>query len=99
MKKFIIFFLIIMGLCPLSSFGSNFTDYINSPIVHEQSKNELRIQWREVFGCDIFKSYFVIKDLEDSFREYTAINFGQLKGRLRIGENYKAIEYKFKYEF
>lgn len=99
MKKLAILFLMLMWLYPLSSFASPFTDYINTPIVKEQSKGELRIQWRNLFGWDVFKSYFAIKDLEDTFREYTAVNFGQLKGRLRIGENYKVIEYKFKYEF
>ena len=105
-KEFWIFTLIWMALflgwmffIPFPNYASDFTDYINQPISAIDERKELRIEWNNFFGFDMFKSYFAIKDLEESFREYTAINLGQFKGRLRIGDNYKSIEYKFKIEF
>ncbi len=81
------------------AYPSDFTNYINQPVKTTDDKKELRIEWNNFFGFDMFKGYFAIKDLEDSFREYTAINLGQFKGRLKIGSDYKQIEYKFKVEF
>lgn len=98
----ILIFMVLMSLLVLfvsNSHAMGFKEYINSPIKTEETKNELRIEWRNVFGFDVFKSYFVVKDLEESFRNYTAINLGEFKGRLKFGESYKSIDYRFTYKF
>jgi len=81
------------------TFPMTFKEYINMPIQTVESKDELRIKWKDFLGIDLFQPYFVIRDVEASFREFTAIDFGRLKGRLRFGNRYKEVEYKFKYEF
>jgi hypothetical protein len=86
-------------LNPKRCFAMDFKEYINSPIITEKTSKELRIEWNSVFGFDVFKSYFAVKDLEESFRNYTALDLGKFKGRLKFGDNYKSIEYKFIYKF
>jgi hypothetical protein len=86
-------------LCTSNIFAMTFKEYINQPITITETKGELRLKWHNFFGCDLFKPYFAIKDLEDSFTVFTALDLGRLKGRLHFGNNYKSIEYKFKYEF
>jgi len=96
---FMMFFLVIMWLCPLSSFASDFTDYINTPIAKEQSKHELRIAWRNAFGWDVFQSYFIIKDVEHKFKDKLTIKFYKFRGRPEFVDDYHGIEYIFKYRF
>lgn len=81
-------------------FAMNFKEYINKPIhTQEELNSGLRIEWEKTFGIDLFQGYFVINDLENTLREYFSINCAGFKGRLKIADSYKAIEYKFTIKF
>lgn len=92
-------FLLWLIFTPSTCRAMDFKEYINMPITTTQTKGELRIEWNDFFGWDLFRPYFAIKDMEHSFTNFTALDMGKLKGRLRFGDWYKTVEYKFKYEF
>jgi hypothetical protein len=98
-KIWVLLFIITMLFFPLSTYASDFTDYINKPIQTQETKEGLRIEWQNIFGFDMFKGYFMIKDLENTLREYTTINCAGFRGKLKIADNYRTVEYKFKLEF
>lgn len=99
--KLLIGLLLIMFYLWFASlvFAMDFKEYINTLDTKKDIKNELRIEWHNMLGIDIFKGYFAIKDLENTLREYTAINCANFKGRLKFADNYRAIEYKFSLKF
>jgi hypothetical protein len=98
---YLIFMLLVMLLILFASKGQamDFKEYINTPVAKEQSKNELRIAWRNAFGWDVFQSYFVIKDIENKFKDKLTMKFYRFRGRPEFADDYHGIEYIFKYRF
>jgi hypothetical protein len=88
-------------LFPLPEYARamTFKEYINQPCIKEQSNNDIRIEWEQYIGGDIWKGYFLIKDIETDIKEHTVIKVGRLKGKLNFGNDYKYIEYRFQYKF
>jgi hypothetical protein len=98
----LLFGMVLFGisLIPMDEASAmDFKEYINTPIVTEQNKTELRIEWHNFLGIDVFQPYFVIKDVEDGLVKKATLRIFNFTGRPEIKDTYHKIEYVFRYKF
>lgn len=80
------------------SFGDwlNNTAYAASAI-QQYTKKQIRKEWNDFFGIDVFSPYFKYKETEEKIKEKTSVEVFKLKGSAEISAD--KIEYTFKVKF
>jgi hypothetical protein len=64
-----------------------------------EERKQLRRQWQELVGVDVFMPYFKVKEVEEIVSSKTSVTFFNMKGKARFNNNYKTVEYIFKKKF
>jgi hypothetical protein len=62
-------------------------------------KKELRRQWQDTLGVDIFMPYFKVKDAEDYLSNKTKVSVFSFRGKAHFNESKKQVEYIFRKRF
>lgn len=62
-------------------------------------KKELRRQWQDLLGVDVFMPYFKMKEAEDFISDKTKVTVFNMKGKAHFNESSKQVEYIFKKRF
>lgn len=76
-------------------YAGTFNEYINSTPKIKQSNEEIKREWKETVGIDVWEPYYRV----DKFiARKTALRIWKLRGRLTI-EGKKKYNYTFKYNF
>jgi len=90
--KILIILLCLLFINPC--YALTFKEYINSSVKKEQSKEEIKEEWKQILGVDVWDPYFRV---DEFISKKTTIQIGKFKGKLfREGKNLK---YIFKYKF
>lgn len=76
----------------------NSRDFIGK-ISQDDERKQLRSQWQELLGVEVFMPYFKVKEVEDVVSSKTSVTFFNMKGKARFNDNYKSVEYIFKKKF
>ena len=63
----------------------------------EKDSDEIREQWKEALGYDIWSPYFAVKSLEKKLQQYFSIEFYNFKSKIEI--NRGNIELVFRNRF
>lgn len=74
---------------------ADFKDYINTSVSKLETKEELRNEWNQVLGFDLFAPYFKVKELEQFVRNKCSITLFGFKSELEISNKYNTIIYSF----
>jgi len=80
------------------SFGDwlNNTAYAASAM-QQYTKKQIRQEWQNFFGVDVFSPYFKYKETEEKVKEKTSVQVFKLKGSAEFSAD--KIEYTFKVKF
>ena len=81
---------------------TTFSDWLNQRkyIFHvdkDQEKKQLREEWKQMMGLDIFYPYFKAKELTKKAEQKTSIKVMKLKGEMEINED--EVKYIFSIKF
>lgn len=68
-------------------------------VKHGPTKEELREQWKEFLGIDVFYPYYKAKEVEKFVQSKTTIEFFNFKGRAEFEEGSSSVKYIFKKRF
>jgi len=52
----------------------------------EHDSEEIREQWKEALGYDIWSPYFIVKGLEKKLQQYFSIEFYNFKSKIEINK-------------
>jgi len=82
---------------------NDFKDYVNSPTkTEEKTKDEIRIDWEEFFGYDVFLPYFKLELFRKSIQTKYSFEYKNFCTRLEtdniLSKNY-SIYYKLIWRF
>jgi hypothetical protein len=72
-----------------------YKEYINPTFISTEDKKEIRREWKEVIGLDIWEPYF---NIDNFLAKKTRLKIWKLNGRMIIDEK-KDLLYIFKYTF
>lgn len=80
----------------------SFGDWLNSTayaasVIQLNAKKQIRQEWKDFFGVDVFLPYFEYKQAEEKVREKTSVKVFKLKGCAEISAD--KIEYTFRIKF
>lgn len=78
--------------------------WLNSSVVAndrraEFEKKQLRRQWQDLLGVDVFMPYFKMKEAEGFISDRTKVTVFTIKGKAHFNEKKKQVEYIFKKKF
>ncbi|HNQ50998.1 MAG: hypothetical protein PHS64_00745 [Candidatus Omnitrophica bacterium] len=78
--------------------------WLNSSVIAndqraEIEKKQLRRQWQDLLGVDVFMPYFKMKEAEDFISDRTKVTVFNMKGKAHFNESKKQVEYIFKKKF
>ena len=62
-------------------------------------KKQLRQQWQDLLGVDIFMPYFKVKEAQGYIENKTKVSLFNFKGKAYFNESTKQVEYIFKRKF
>ncbi|MFA5099607.1 MAG: hypothetical protein WC547_01830 [Candidatus Omnitrophota bacterium] len=62
-------------------------------------KKQLRQQWQDLLGVDVFMPYFKVKEAEDFVSSKTKVTVFNFRGKAHFNENKKQVEYVFRKRF
>jgi hypothetical protein len=65
----------------------------------ELEKQQLRQQWHDLVGVDVFMPYFKVKEAEDFVSDKTKITVFNFRGKAHFNEKKKQVEYIFRKRF
>ena len=82
----------------------NYWSWLNSKscsvrIDQDDERNNLRLQWQELLGVDVFMPYFKVKEVEDVVSNKTKVTLFSMSGKAHFNESKKQVEYIFKKRF
>ena len=79
--------------------GLTFDEYINSNYIYINEKEQIRQEYKDLFGIDVWFPYFKVKEIEEFTCSKLTIDIGKFKTRPFIDNDYKKIMYKFTRRF
>jgi hypothetical protein len=65
----------------------------------ENEKVQLRRQWQDLLGVDVFMPYFKVKEAEEYLTDKTKVTVFDFRGKAHFNESKKQVEYIFKKRF
>ncbi|MCU0650864.1 MAG: hypothetical protein MUC52_01340 [Candidatus Omnitrophica bacterium] len=82
----------------------NYWSWLNSKSFYirrdaQTDKDQLRRQWQELLGVDVFMPYFKVKEAQDVVESKTKVTLWGMRGKAHFNENSKQVEYIFKKRF
>jgi hypothetical protein len=60
---------------------------------------QIRKDWHDTLGVDIWQPYYLLQDFENMLRNHLRVKFGPFIGRPYFNYKIKAIEYRFVWRF
>jgi hypothetical protein len=65
----------------------------------DSEKVQLRKQWRDLLGVDVFMPYFKVKEAEEFVSNKTKVSVFNFRGKAHFNESKKQVEYIFRKRF
>lgn len=65
----------------------------------EPDKQDIRKQWEQTVGCDIWAPYFGFKEIEKKFKKKLSVRIGPFRGLPEWDYKKKYLEYRFTWKF
>jgi len=100
---FIIMIIFVITCNTKAEAYSDFNDYVNSPFkTTEKSEEQLRIDWEEFFGYDIFLPYYKLEMFKDRIKTECSFEFKNFRTELETNDiltSDYSVFYKLIWEF